>query len=75
LHFPGFAISSRANDSPTLDPGGSALFHSRVFAGVGWILCDIFCFGLHCRTLPTHGQSGASTGTSVYFTDSVRRGF
>src|SRR5258706_13627218 len=41
LHFTGIAISSRANDSSTLDPGGSALFHSRLFAGVGWMLCDV----------------------------------
>src|ERR1700723_96169 len=35
----------------------------------------LFCFRFHCRTLPTHGHGGASTGTPAYFTDSVRRGF
>src|ERR1700687_3726532 len=35
LHLTGIAISSLANASSTVAPGSSALFHSRLLAGVG----------------------------------------
>jgi hypothetical protein len=60
LHFTGIAISSRANDSSMLDPGGSTLFHSRLLAGLGGRSCVVgssftTCNGWFARTARTCG--------------------